>query len=349
MLSARRATWSGPWRRPSHRHFYPHPPRGGRRGLAAVLYAGCRFLSTPSVRRATRCRHLFYDGVHISIHALREEGDDAAQRISDFFRNFYPRPPRGGRRSSRNRSPAPRHFYPRPPRGGRPARSSPRRGNPRNFYPRPPRGGRRSGRALRERQRDFYPRPPRGGRHAATLTLKAQIAKFLSTPSARRATDPELWLRRRCAISIHALREEGDAVLNDDDLIYCISIHALREEGDLKLKKQTLIPKKFLPPPSARWATAAVLPPVHWLCYFYPRPPRGGRRQADRMVAAGLAISIHALREEDDWNSWARNARNWDFYPRPPRGGRHAFGVLWTGVAIISIHALREEGDSPTT
>ena len=57
----------------------------------------------------------------ISIHALREEGDDndVDKFIASF--DFYPRPPRGGRR---------RHqavniiiaadFYPRPPRGGRP-------------------------------------------------------------------------------------------------------------------------------------------------------------------------------------------------------------------------------------
>ena len=59
---------------------------------------------------------------------------------------------------------------------------------------------------------DFYPRPPRGGRHGVC---------------------PE----RQCvnAISIHALREEGD---KGDGLINYtdneISIHALREEGDSK-------------------------------------------------------------------------------------------------------------------
>ena len=34
---------------------------------------------------------------------------------------------------------------------------------------------------------DFYPRPPRGGRHQTTLTAE-MYRKFLSTPSARRAT-----------------------------------------------------------------------------------------------------------------------------------------------------------------
>ena len=36
------------------------------------------------------------------------------------------------------------------------------------------------------------------------------------------------------AISIHALREEGDAKLWAGHVLYRISIHALREEGDLK-------------------------------------------------------------------------------------------------------------------
>ena len=36
----------------------------------------------------------------------------------------------------------------------------------------------------------------------------------------------------RTAISIHALREEGDGLLTDADIAEVISIHALREEGD---------------------------------------------------------------------------------------------------------------------
>ena len=35
----------------------------------------------------------------ISIHALREEGDKRVKNVRSHIRNFYPRPPRGGRRS----------------------------------------------------------------------------------------------------------------------------------------------------------------------------------------------------------------------------------------------------------
>ena len=79
--------------------------------------------------------------------------------------------------------------------------------------------------------------------------------KFLSTPSARRATDYRLVRLAKFDISIHALREEGDAVAVCRQLLTerflstpsarramvggagrkpskDISIHALREEGD---------------------------------------------------------------------------------------------------------------------
>ena len=79
---------------------------------------------------------------------------------------------------------------------------------------------------------DFYPRPPRGGRRRTFLNLDEfgeflstpsarrateylgdlrVIKEFLSTPSARRATRHETLKPHRKAISIHALREEGDA------------------------------------------------------------------------------------------------------------------------------------------
>ena len=55
---------------------------------------------------------------------------------------------------------------------------------------------------------------------------------FLSTPSARRATFRRPERGCSCAISIHALREEGDARFEFTCPDCKISIHALREEGD---------------------------------------------------------------------------------------------------------------------
>ena len=106
-------------------------------------------------------------------------------------------------------------------------------------------------------QRDFYPRPPGGGRlpidwyGGADLSflstpsgwratkrggVAGNAARFLSTPSGWRATAYEELVRQRfLAISIHALRVEGDLLFSHfvrfrhSDFI---SIHALRVEGD---------------------------------------------------------------------------------------------------------------------
>ena len=125
---------------------------------------------------------------------------------------------------------------------------------------------------------NFYPRPPRGGRLVPNRLLwehwKISIhalreegdigsywafthidTRFLSTPSARRATKGPNTPAINETISIHALREEGDSSANAID-------------------KTT---NTFLSTPSARRATFFVDVLRHVCVYFYPRPPRGGR------------------------------------------------------------------------
>ena len=63
---------------------------------------------------------------------------------------------------------------------------------------------------------------------------------FLSTPSARRATEVQCRHRSGEGISIHALREEGDGRWASHETLGAISIHALREEGDSKNREKTL-------------------------------------------------------------------------------------------------------------
>ena len=65
-----------PTKRAGRIYFYPRPPRGGRHKTGELALWDDEFLSTPSARRATLCR--VYRGIRrdISIHALREEGDD---------------------------------------------------------------------------------------------------------------------------------------------------------------------------------------------------------------------------------------------------------------------------------
>ena len=103
-------------------YFYPRPPRGGRPLEQAEALAAEIFLSTPSARRATRKDYPFCRfSMQISIHALREEGDERGPEARLSHHHFYPRPPRGGRPDGRRDAGAGNHyFYPRPPRGGRP-------------------------------------------------------------------------------------------------------------------------------------------------------------------------------------------------------------------------------------
>ena len=61
------------------------------------------------------------------------------------------------------------------------------------------------------RYSDFYPRPLRGGRQTSK-NLTAEAYTFLSTPSARRATDFYYPVFANLGISIHALCEEGDLI-----------------------------------------------------------------------------------------------------------------------------------------
>ena len=144
-------------------------------------------------------------------------------------------------------------------------------------------------------------------------------------------------------ISIHALREEGDAPSGrntpDTPNFYPRPPRGGRLEGAVHgIKTKDFYPR---PPRGGRRVSGLVgASPT----YFYPRPPRGGRQLARRLqgvqqgflstpsarrATTSLAvdtskykISIHALREEGDRaSSWAITTPS-NFYPRPPRGGR---------------------------
>ena len=282
------------------------------------------FQSTPSARRATEGDH----------------GRDPRHR------HFNPRPPRGERPDAR-RHPAVKRgdFNPRPPRGGRRRRA--RQCRCIYKFQSTPSARRATWARTSSRFRfdDFNPRPPRGGRPEMPASRRVGV-KFQSTPSARRATCkmPGRWRPRPdfnprpprggrpidwhfpepCfVISIHALREEGDARVGHTACeVVVISIHALREEGDHQ-------------PHRLRAGTGGIS--IHAL-----------REEGDTVTAALgdlVVISIHALREEGDPGCTTRpyvlelfqstpSARRATvtrrvpltltlyFNPRPPRGGR---------------------------
>ena len=209
--SARRATIQAALLLCADEDFYPRPPRGGRQPFLAHQ----------------RC------GPNISIHALREEGDPPSRRRPCRRKRFLSTP--SARRAT--------CFPPRPRRWGE--------------FLSTPSARRATGRSAGcpRHTADFYPRPPRGGRRALTEANTSAVT-----------------------ISIHALREEGDAMSS-----FGLPLIAL-----------------FLSTPSARRATLEVRAVRRVGADFYPRPPRGGRQVCRAEAPAGQIISIHALREEGD-------------------------------------------------
>ena len=171
-----------------------------------------KFLPTPSARRATGFILSEEELEKISTHALREEGDGLRLVESKSFGDFYPRPPRGGRRARTEGFSMTEEI---------------------------------STHALREegdfytpapflRHSNFYPRPPRGGRlYKCRLCGKEYV---ISTHALREEGDDIDFLPLvGVCISTHALREEGDAWLYIPYYNAAgISTHALREEGDSK-------------------------------------------------------------------------------------------------------------------
>ena len=69
--------------------------------MRGVSFDGSLFLSTPSARRATSESYGNIPTIAISIHALREEGDEHRRAEMGTHQHFYPRPPRGGRHNRR--------------------------------------------------------------------------------------------------------------------------------------------------------------------------------------------------------------------------------------------------------
>ena len=123
----------------------------------------------------------------ISIHALREEGDERASRPRCGCPNFYPRPPRGGRLSAAGTEGLTVAFLSTPSaRRATAAGTAAASSADISIHALREEGDKRPG-SRPGPVGDFYPRPPRGGRHLRPLECS--------------------WVP---PISIHALREEGD-------------------------------------------------------------------------------------------------------------------------------------------
>ncbi len=155
--------------------------------MTIVITVATGFLSTPSARRAT----IFLAGLKtpesISIHALREEGDPPRQpRAAWAPISIHALREEGDLEEARDRGPYFISIHALREEGDpQPSRTSPKF---HYFYPRPPRGGRLLEVTQCGPAGYFYPRPPRGGRPGYYCSYYC-FGTFLSTPSARRATN----------------------------------------------------------------------------------------------------------------------------------------------------------------
>ena len=193
-----------------------------------------QFLSTPSARRATSLGGPCGPGCSpISIHALREEGDQTISGQIEAAEQFLSTP--SARRATIN-----------------------------------------------------------------FRCLILTIGQFLSTPSARRATSFRVRALPAAAISIHALREEGDILTPRSKAPHNNFYPRPPRGGRHCVAAKNTANIVFLSTPSARRATPPSGSTGRQHCDFYPRPPRGGRRGYKMDKPAPEPISIHALREEGD-------------------------------------------------
>ena len=167
-------------------NFYPRPPRGGRPccgfsltvdgyisihalreegdGLGDNYYQQHR-ISIHALREEGDSSYFScFPDISISIHALREEGDCILLHYLRFHPDFYPRPPRGGRRTD-CRALAPFRAFLSTPSARRATPDNSRTVASKPFLSTPSaRRATPSTVILHNAPGYFYPRPPRGGR-----------------------------------------------------------------------------------------------------------------------------------------------------------------------------------------
>ena len=127
--------------------------------------------------------------------------------------------------------------------------------------------------------------------------------------------------------------------------IFSISIHAPREGGDSSFYLQFIGIKNFNPRPP-RGGRHNAQSGHQTAINFNPRPPRGGRQYFAQWCYVLHDISIHAPREGGDFMFLRRGPRCLKISIHAPReGGDLVPFVIRKFLQKISIHAPREGGD----
>ena len=158
----------------------------------------------------------------------------------------------------------------------------------------------------------------------------ARLLRFLSTPSARRATRcPSVCCRPMQYFYPRPPRGGRPAKGGRFKGLLDISIHALREEGDWPRSPRSRGSWTLLSTPSARRATRGHPHTQSADSNFYPRPPRGGRPLCPGCTRQSVMIRFLSTPSARRATSCpCTRSRHPDyFYPRPPRGGRPCTGL----------------------
>ena len=246
------------------------------------------FQSTPSARRATRCPGLPPHRLPISIHALREEGDERTSQHTAGESEFQSTP------SARRATGAPRaalnaiQIFQSTPSARR-ATAQLHTGHVLHGI---------SIHALREEgdislvislhkllEISIHALREEGDERG--VHADAVDEQFQSTPSARRATPALSDKTAQGKISIHALREEGDCRFGIQPHPCTYFNPRPPRGGRLNARPKRLTRKQFQSTPSARRATVCTTTSKTQPRYFNPRPPRGGRQ-----LVVGIPLNL---------------------------------------------------------
>ena len=150
----------------------------------------------------------------------------------------------------------------------------------------------------------------------------------------------------RHKISIHAPREGSDlANLGEMEVLNKISIHAPREGSDANAMNQYQAARAFLSTLPARGATIRPTAKNRLQYHFYPRSPRGERRETKRPHGSGWKISIHAPREGSDHVLRYVLCHFFISIHAPREGSDRQGEIIALPTETISIHAPREGSD----
>ena len=241
---------------PHHSDFYPRSPCGERPKDQHQAYLRYQFLSTLSLRRATRLGLLGWLRTLISIHALLAESDRAVLREHGKSLYFYPRSPCGERLPlDEFQDLAPDisihallaesdcitttiictawRFLSTLSLRRATRRKQPSFGNYIHFYPRSPCGERHSISSVINNIIDnFYPRSPCGERLISPHSAPDNGNFYPRSPCGERLDRVQETLAPKLFLSTLSLRR-ATAIATTATFNMPISIHALLAESDL--------------------------------------------------------------------------------------------------------------------